>query len=80
MKKKSKKVQFTPEIDINYGLQECSKCGYKIRCDECSQSRKGIGEALACLVEIASFPEGGCGPECVYVEQILDFIERLRKE
>lgn len=80
MKKKFKKIPFTPEIKINYGLQDCSKCANRIRCDECSRSRKAIGEALASLIKIASFPEGGCGAECVYVDQVLEYIESVTKD
>ena len=28
------------DYKVNYGIQECSKCEYKLRCEECSYSKK----------------------------------------
>jgi hypothetical protein len=32
--------------NINFGVQECSKCQYKIRCEECVYNEKDIGELI----------------------------------
>lgn len=31
---------------INFGIQECSKCQYKLRCEECCYNEKDIGELI----------------------------------
>lgn len=32
---------------INFGVQECSKCQYKLRCEECVYNEKDIAKLLA---------------------------------
>ena len=39
MKDKEKQI-------INLGVQECSKCQYKIRCEECVYNEKDISELI----------------------------------
>lgn len=34
------------EIEIQFGLQECSKCEYNIRCEECVYNEKDISELI----------------------------------
>lgn len=44
MGRKAKKL-FTPTIKVSYGIQDCSKCEYKIRCEECvNNGRRSIKE------------------------------------
>ena len=31
---------------INFGVQECAKCQYKLRCEECCYNKKDIGELI----------------------------------
>lgn len=45
MAKKKTKTLFAPTIHLSYGIQDCSKCEYNIRCDECvNNGRKSISE------------------------------------
>lgn len=45
MAKKKTKTVFTPTIHLSYGIQDCSKCEYKIRCEECANNgRRSIKE------------------------------------
>ena len=34
------------QIEIQFGLQECSKCEYNIRCEECVYNEKDISELI----------------------------------
>ena len=34
------------KAELEFGIQECSKCRYKIRCEECVYNEKDIAELL----------------------------------
>lgn len=34
------------QTNISFGVQECSKCQYKLRCDECVYNEKDISELI----------------------------------
>lgn len=34
------------EMVVEYGIQECSKCQYKLRCEECVYYEKDIAELM----------------------------------
>ena len=45
MARKKNKTLITPTIHLSYGIQDCSKCNYKLRCDECVHNeRRSIEE------------------------------------
>ena len=37
----------TAGTDLAFGIQECSKCGYKLRCEECTYNEKDIKRIMA---------------------------------
>lgn len=43
-RKKKRKPLFISTINIEWGLQDCSKCDYKLRCDECVYNGKRMEE------------------------------------
>lgn len=36
----------TAGTELTYGIQECSKCTYKIRCEECVYNKKSIKQII----------------------------------
>ena len=36
-----------PGLTINYGIQECAKCKYFLRCEECAYNEKDINKLIA---------------------------------
>lgn len=42
----SEKMKDKEKLTINFGIQECSKCQYKLRCEECAYYEKNISELI----------------------------------
>ena len=62
---------------ITYGITECSKCDYKLRCDECVRNKKQFKRDLIQWIKSNSFNEDGCGLPCVYTESLLRFVDLI---
>ena len=45
-RKKKTKTLISPTITIQYGIHDCAKCEYHMRCEECSNSHMNIERTI----------------------------------
>lgn len=43
---RAKREKEKQKQEITFGVQECAKCQYKLRCEECCYNEKDIGELI----------------------------------